>query len=220
VKRFFAAIALPLSGLAISASSMSAQTSGLSPRLSTDTRVAIERIIDSVRANDLPTAPLVDKVAEGVLKGADEPRILIAVRNLARELNEAKEIVGSTADPALLGATASALHAGATAANLRQLAHPSAGSTPDSHSVAVGFVALADLVTKRISIGAARQAVGELLKRRASDADFATLRSEVDQDIRDGVAPDVALSNRVRTRVEVLDARPFDGIPVRRSPPM
>jgi hypothetical protein len=197
-----------------------AQSPTLPARLSPEARSTLERVIDSVKAAGLPTSPLVDKVAEGVLKGADEQRIVLAVRNLAHELSVARDIIGTANDPALLGATASALHAGAAASDLRQLVRPSAGAAPDPHTIAVAFVALADLVTKRISPVAARQAVGELLTRHASDADFATLRSEIDQDIRDGVAPDVALSNRVRAQVRILDASPVDRMPVRRPPPV
>jgi hypothetical protein len=206
-------------GLAMFAATAGAQSASLPQRLSADARVAIERVIDSARAAGLPTTPLVDKAAEGVLKGADDQRIVVAVRGLARELAEARSVLGASSDAALLGATASALHAGATATQLRQLAHPTSGDAPDSHSVAAAFVALADLVTKRIAPASATNAVGELLRRRASDADFTTLRGEVDQDIRGGVAPDVALTNRMRTRVQVLDAIPLDRGSVKHPPP-
>src|SRR6185369_10587917 len=106
------------------ASRAGAQVPGvtLPARLSADARATIERVIDSARVAGLPTAPLADKAAEGVLKGADDQRIVIAVRMLARELGEARGVVGATKDPGLLTATASALHAGALPADLRRLA--------------------------------------------------------------------------------------------------
>jgi hypothetical protein len=197
-----------------------AQTRALPQRLGPDARVAIERVIDSASLAGLPTLPLVDKAAEGVLKGADDQRIVIAVRGLARELGEARDVLGSAADGALLGATASALHAGARADELRQIARPGGAAPPDAHTVAAAFVALADLVTKRISPVAATSAVAELLRRRAKDADFTALRGDVDRDIRGGVAPDVALTNRTQARVQVLDAIPLDRSPVKRPPPL
>lgn len=196
-----------------------AQSPALPSRLGNDAAAAIARVIDSARVAGLPTAPLFDKAAEGVLKGADDQRIVVAVRSLARELGEARSVIGSSNDPALLGATASALHAGATSLDLRQLARPTTGEA-DAHAIAAAFVALADLVTKRISPANATNAIRELLKRRARDADFTMLRGEVDQDIRGGMAPDIALTNRMRTHVQVLDAIPLDRGPVKRPPPV
>lgn len=179
----------------------------LPSRLAPDTRAAIERLIDSMRTAGLPTTPLADRAAEGVLKGADDHRILTAVRTLARELGEARSVVGAQADAALLTATASALHAGASSAELRRLARPG-GDPPDAHSLATAFVTLVDLVAKRISPAAATSAVGELLRRRATDDQFVVLRTDVEQDIRAGAAPEAALTRRIRSHAELLDAAP------------
>src|SRR6476659_9419397 len=80
------------------ASNAHAQANVLPQRLSPDVRATIERLMDSVRAAGLPTGPLADKAAEGVLKGADDQRILVAVRMLTHELGEARTILGSTND--------------------------------------------------------------------------------------------------------------------------
>jgi hypothetical protein len=213
---------LPVVSAALSllSAALDAQSPTLPSRLGPEAVAAIERVIDSTRAAGLPTAPLFDKAAEGVLKGADDQRIVVAVRGLARELTEARSVLNSSSDAALLGATASALHAGASVSDLRQIVRPTTGEAPDTHALATAFVALTDLVTKRVSPASATGAVRELLKRRASDGDFAALRGEVDHDIRGGIAPDVALSNRMRTHVQVLDAMPLDRGPVKRPPPV
>jgi hypothetical protein len=190
----------------------------LPARLGPETRVAIERLVDSARTAGLPTTPLTDRAAEGVLKGADDQRILTAVRTLARELGEARIIVGTQADAALLTATASALHAGASSAELRRLAQPG-GDAPDAHSLATAYVTLVDLVAKRIPPAAAATAVGELLRRRATDDRFVVLRSDVEQDIRAGVAPEAALTRRIRSHVELLDAAPRGPKVITRPPP-
>jgi len=195
-----------------------AQNVVLPARLAPETRATLERLIDSMRTVGLPVAPLADRAAEGVLKGADDQRILIAVRTLARELGEARSILGSANELAVLTATASALHAGASGAELRPLAHPP-GSAPDPHTLATAFVTLTDLVAKRISPTAATTAVGELLKRRATDDQFVVLRSEVEQDIRGGVAPEAALTKRIRSHVELLDAVPLGPKVISRPPP-
>ena len=48
-------------------------------------RVAIDRLIDSARTAGLPTGPLISKLQEGVLKGASDERILLAVQAQVRE---------------------------------------------------------------------------------------------------------------------------------------
>jgi hypothetical protein len=207
--------ALYLAGFVASGS---AQPVTLPSRLAPETRAALERLIDSARTAGLPVAPLADRAAEGVLKGGDDQRILIAVRTLARELGEARSVLGSATDVTILTATASALHAGASSAELRRLAHPP-GSAPDPHTLATAFVTLTDLVAKHISPPAATTAVGELLKRRATDDQFVVLRSEVEQDIRGGVAPETALTKRIRSHVELLDAVPLGPRVINRPPP-
>jgi hypothetical protein len=205
-------------GLVLLAASAQAQSSTLPSRLGPDVRATIERLMDSVRAAGLPTGPLADKAAEGVLKGADDQRILVAVRMLARELGEARAILGSTNDPAALSAMASALHAGAAPAELRRIARPS-GSPPDSHTLATALVTLVDLVAKRIPPLSATNAVNELLRRRATDDQFVVLRSEVEQDIRGGVDPEAALTKRIRAHVELLETLPLSGRTIKPPPP-
>src|SRR5262245_54075367 len=101
-----------------------AQSVTLPSRLAPETRAELERLIDSARTAGLPAAPLADRAAEGVLKGGDDQTILLAVRTLARELGESRAILGTASDMAVLTATASALHAGASSADLRRLARP------------------------------------------------------------------------------------------------
>jgi hypothetical protein len=204
--------------IVVLASTAGAQTATLPARLGADVRATLERLIDSVRAAGLPTGPLADKAAEGVLKGADDQRILVAVRMLTRELGEARTILGSINDPALLSAMASALHAGAAPGTLRQLAHPS-GSAPDSHTLATALVTLVDLVAKRIPPLSATNAVNELLRRRATDDQFIVLRSEVEQDIRGGTEPEAALTKRIRAHVELLETVPLSGRTIKPPPP-
>ena len=200
------------------ASTVHAQANVLPQRLSPDVRTTIERLMDSVRAAGLPTGPLADKAAEGVLKGADDQRILVAVRMLTREMGEARTILGSTNDPALLLAMASALHAGAAPGELRRIARPS-GTPPDVHTLATALVTLVDLVAKRIPPLSATNAVNELLRRRATDDQFVVLRSEVEQDIRGGVEPEAALTKRIRAHVELLETVPLSGRTIKPPPP-
>src|SRR5690606_18089936 len=104
----------------------------LPERLQPATRGAIERLADSLRGDGLPWEPLYAKSAEGVLKGADDARILRAVRSLARELGDASAALGPSAAPAEVVAGASALHAGVPPADLRRLARTRASRTGES----------------------------------------------------------------------------------------
>jgi hypothetical protein len=201
------------------AQAANASRAPLPARLGTETRAAIERLIDSVGATGLPTSSLADKAAEGVLKGADDRRILAAVQSLARELGDARAVLGGRTEPALLTATASALHAGVATADVRRLVRSTAAGA-DEPGLGIALVTLVDLVAKRVPASVATESLGELLGRRAPESQYVALRSEVEQDILDGRAPEAAMTARTRAHVRLLDEPAASGraVPVRRPP--
>lgn len=175
-------------------------------QLSSATRQSIAQLGDSLRAVHLPDEPLYSKAAEGVLKGADDARILSAVRTLARELADARSSLGNDADDAELVAGASALHVGATPAMLRRLV--TARATGDGGgSLATPLVALADLLTRRVPPPAAAAAIDSLVTRRAPSADFAALRAAVERDIEAGRSPEASVATRTQTLLRDIEAR-------------
>jgi hypothetical protein len=178
----------------------------LPAQLTPETRQAIARLGDSLRSVHLPDEPLYAKASEGVLKGADDARILAVVRTLARELDAARTSLGSGADDVELAAGASALHVGATAAMLRRLqeARPEAGA---EHSLATALVALADLLTRKVPPTVAAAAIDSLVTRRAPVADFAALRAAVERDIEAGRTPEAAVTTRTQTLLHDIEAR-------------
>jgi len=180
----------------------------LPAQLAPATRLAIARLGDSLRAARLPDEPLYAKAAEGVLKGAEDARIIAAVRTLARELAEARAALGSGADDADLVAAASALHVGASPAMLTQLrdTHRAAGGGARS-SLATPLVALADLLTRRVPAAAAAAAIDSLVARRAPADDFAALRAAVGRDIDAGRAPEASVVQRTQILLRGIDAR-------------
>jgi hypothetical protein len=195
-----------------------ATVSTLPARLGAETRVAIERLIDSVKASGLPTTPLVYKASEGVLKGADDRRILAAVQSLARELSDARTILGSASNTALLTAVASALHAGVVPSDVRRLVRP-APSDADAHALTIALVTLVDLVAKRVPPSLAASSLAELVARRVPESQYVALRSEVEQDILGGRAPDAAIVSRTRAHVRLLDEHPAGDRDLPRRPP-
>ena len=187
----------------------------LPARLAPATRQAIVSLGDSLRAVGLPDAPLYAKAAEGVLKGADDARIVEAVRSLAKALGDARGALGPTADASVLDAGASALRAGVTPAALHSLGE--AGAAPSGPTaLATALVTLVDFVAKGVPPALASQSIEQLLRLGAPESRFETLRNEVEADIRDGQSPEAAVTSRVKTNVQQLGA---PGPPHPPSPP-
>jgi hypothetical protein len=185
-------------------------------RLSPATRATVDRLIDSARVAGLPTAPLVDKIAEGTLKGADDERILRAVRTLASELRVARDALGPSTDVAVLGAAASALHAGVPEGDLHRMAR--AGGNAEPASLASALVTLVDLVAKQVPVTPATRSIEDLLNRHATEKQFAMLRAEVGQDILAGRSPEQSLLTRATAQLRALDPASLDAMP--RRPPV
>ena len=179
----------------------------LPSQLAPATRQAIARLGDSLRAGRLPDEPLYAKAAEGVLKGADDARIVIAVRTLARELGEARLSLGSGADDAELVAGASALHVGASPAMLKQLRETHLAAAGSGSSLATPLVALADLLTRRVPPAVAAAAIDSLVARRAPSDDFAALRAAVERDIDAGRAPEASVVQRTQGLLRNIEGR-------------
>ena len=185
-------VAVAATPLGLSAQSTSPAST---PQLVPSLKAAVERLADSVRASGLPTDPLFAKAAEGTLKGADEQRVMIAVRRLARELSEAKAALGDGATGAELEAGASALHAGVAQDLVARLGR-SAKERGSPGRLVMPLVTLADLVARNVSAQAAVTSIETLMSRGAGDAQLANLRSDVERDIAAGERPDAAVQRR------------------------
>ena len=74
-----------------------AQDPRIGTRLDAPSRAAITALVDSARAQGLPVEPLMEKVYEGMGKGADGPRIVAAVRSLTLEMASAHRALGTIA---------------------------------------------------------------------------------------------------------------------------
>ena len=183
-----------------------AQQAVLPERLGSTTRASIERLADSLRGVGLPTQPLYAKAAEGVLKGADDSRIVAAVRTLARELGEARAALGDESNDAELIAGASALHAGSPPATLRRL-RESGGTRRAKGTLAVPLVVLADLASRGIPATVAGASLEALAARNASDDQFTALRAAIERDIDAGRAPIDAANARTRALLGSIEAR-------------
>ena len=179
----------------------------LPSRLQPASRAAIVRLADSLAAERLPTAPLYDKAQEGALKGADDKRIVAAVRALAQRLREARSLLGQSATDAELSAGASALYAGVDAARIRAVV-----DARDAHAsgrpLAVSLVVLANLVADGVPASVAAESLTALLASGAGDEDLGAFRRSVARDIEGGSSPVDAASALTRRTLLTIEARP------------
>jgi hypothetical protein len=166
-------------------------------RLQASAVSALSALADSARLVGLPLAPLYDKAAEGVLKSADDARIVAAVRKLVGELGAARSALGPTAPPDALVAGAAALRLGVDRDALRQLAaaHSASGAARSGgQPLAIPLGAVADLVSRGAPAEVAVSAVRRLATRGVPAADYVALAAAVDRDILAGVTPEAAVT--------------------------
>jgi hypothetical protein len=194
-------IALVLA-FAVSAAPMRAQEVDrtLPAQLSAPTRATLERLIDSARVAGLPVDPLYSKVREGVFRGADEPRVLAAVRRLTRDLGDAYSALGDSAGAEEIAAGANALRAGVHPADLSRL-RESRGRRPD-HPLTVALVVLADLATRGVPPAMAAASVNELVARNVSDGSLLSFRQNVERDLVGGRSAASALDARTKAMID------------------
>ncbi len=178
-----------------------AQEARLETRLADPARTQVNRMLDSARAADLPTEPLVDRALEGAAKGAPPELIVAAVGRLWDELRTARDALGTRASVGELTAGASALRAGASDTDLREL-RARRGTQPLTVAAAV----LADLVAAGVPSDTAIVAVLSLA-RAVDDAQYVAFRRNVERDIALGASPSAALGVRLdAARAELASA--------------
>ena len=187
-------------------------------RIGAATRASLERIIDSARVAGLPTAPLEDKIAEGMLKRADDERILRAVQTLARVYRDARTLVGNDAPPGVLGAAASVLQAGLPTGEVQRLLQ-SARQSGSNAALESGFATVVDLLARGVPMRVATRSAETLFAHHAGDREFAALRAGVAQDVLAGRGLEAAVVDRTQMQVRALGGTNGDGVLPRRPPP-
>ena len=179
----------------------------LPARLQPASRAAIVRLADSLATERLPIAPIYDKAAEGALKGADDRRIVAAVRGLAQRLRESRTLLGQSATDAELSACASALYAGVDAARVRAVVD-ARNEHASRRTLEVSFVVLANLVSDGVPASVAAESVTALIASGAGDEDLGAFRRSVARDIEGGSSPVDAASAVTRLTLRTIELRP------------
>lgn len=177
------------------ASHAEAQDPRFGNKLDAPSRVAISAIVDSARAQGIPFAPLMEKVQEGLSKGADSPRIVAAVRTLAGELASAHRALGAVASADEIKAAASAMHAGVPAAELGRMKKQSG-----LRSLALPFTVLADIVSRGVPVGTAANAIRAMVGAGAKDKEIKDFQRDVKEDIQQGAPPAAAAETRAKSK--------------------
>lgn len=188
MKRFWPALLV----IALVAGRVDAQDPRLT-RLDRRVQAQVTILVDSARSLGIPTEPVVDKALEGAAKRAPNDRIVNVVRSRFRELVAARGALGSGALDAEVIAAADALHAGASAHVITTLR-----TQRPSVPLTIPLAVLADLIARGVPADTASSAILALATKPATDAEFASLRDDVERDIAKGVPP--AITTAVRTR--------------------
>ena len=185
-----------LARASVDAGAQAHRESRLAPYLDATTRAAVNAILDSARAEKLPTEPLVDKALEGAKKSADGPRIVSAVRGLAGELRAARTALGAGTSTDEIVAAANALHAGLSSADLTRLG-TAARRTRRRH-LTVPLALATDLIARSVPATTAADLAVSLTQSGARDAELMMFQRNVRQDIEHGADPATAAQTRVR----------------------
>ena len=191
--RTFIAFALGCAALAPAG----AQDPRLSARLDAPSNAAVRAIVDSARAQGIPAEPLMEKVYEGLGKGADGPHIVAAVRNLAQEMANAHRALGTVASADEIKAAASAVHAGVPAVELGKMKKQGGLR----RSLTLPFTVLADIVSRGVPVETAANAIRSLVGAGARDADINKFQRDVKVDIDQGAPPAAAVETRAKGAV-------------------
>jgi hypothetical protein len=171
-----------------------AQDPRIGTRLDAPSRAAILAIVDSARAQGIPVEPLMEKVNEGLSKGADGPRIVAAVRSLTIEMASVHKALGTVASADEIKAAASAVHAGVPAVELGKMKQQGGLR----RSLTLPFTVLADIVSRGVPVQAAANAIRSLVGAGARDADINTFQRNVKVDIEQGAPPAAAAETRAK----------------------
>lgn len=152
----------------------------LADRFSIPVAARLNTILDSAGRDGLPAEPLVLRALEGQAKGASTEQIIAALGRLRDMLRIARTTLGTNAAATELTTAAAALQAGMPQSRLAEL-HKLRGALP----VTAPLNAYLDLTSRGTPAEGAWNRISDLVRRRASDAEFVHLTpSDINHDVR------------------------------------
>jgi hypothetical protein len=160
--------------------SASAQASIAPSTYSTDSKAKIDAAFASVRAKNLPDAPLRERIADGQAKGATEAQVVEGVQNVQARLEASQTalIKGGRAQPDAreIAAGAEAMEHGTTADQVSGLVK----HAPAGRSLAVALNVLAKLEANGEPVDGALAKITTKLDAGATDDAVASLAGAVE----------------------------------------
>jgi len=178
----------------------------LAARLDQRTRAVVVAIVDSARAEGLPTEPLIEKALEGASKRAPSDRIVSAVRNFSIQLRQARRALGDASTPAEVLGGAQAIRAGISTEQLERLRR-----TRANVQIATALTVASDLVAREVPVDTAISIVSGLVRAAASDEQLLAVRADIETDILAGKPPAVAAAARGQALEQTLAEMPPGG---------
>lgn len=176
-----------------------AWTSRLDPRLATE----VVALINTARAEGLPSEPLRATALQGAARHAPSERILQAVRAQLDAMRAARASLGPASPAEEIGAAASALMSGLSPDSLAALR-----AARPRESLVVPLVVMADFVARRVPPAVAAGAIANACRAGAHDDDLLRFREFVERDLISGAAVESAPVYRANALVLRLRGAP------------
>jgi hypothetical protein len=163
----------------------------LTARLDPQTREQVSVIITAARKEGVPTETLIDRALEGASKRAPGTVIVSVVRTWADDLRKSRGALGPASSDAEVVAGAYAIRNGVSIKELERLRAARSGVR-----YAVALDVMNYLVSKGVPADTISNVIVNLVLASASDAQFMTLRSDVERDLTGGIAAGTAATLR------------------------
>lgn len=165
-----------------------------------ETIAQLTRIVESVKAANLPTEPVVAKAGLAARFHKPPAQMIAAVQAVATHLEEARDALGDATPTADVMAGADALaFKGVTKEMLARIRAAKSG-----RSIAVPIGLMAQLVASGVAPKEAADIVTRLVRGNASNAQLVSLGNDVSQDVMAGAGAMSALQIRLETLKPLL----------------
>lgn len=176
----------------LSALPAAAQDTAPLSKLDAQSHYVVDLVIDSAVGSGLPPRSILNMALKGIAKGADNRKIVEAVRKQLINLRAARQALGPVG-PDELEAGAAVLEAGVKPQQLAAFKIRQQG-----RSDLEAFIVWGDFLARGVPKDEAYSAISKLWQDGADDATFHSLWNNVQADILQGLAPGLALQNRIR----------------------
>jgi len=142
----------------------------------------IEDLLSRARSAGVPESLVLDKALEGAAKGVPGPRVVQALQAYQRRLGRARDLLGPSADAALLVAGADALQKDVPESAVRSVGRTGAGDP-------MALVALGDLIDAGVPVDRAVSVVRTALQKGRRGDQLLDVPARVRSLMRQGTPP-------------------------------